>query len=68
MKRKKWLSDLPERCDICKKPMRGNFVDGKTIFGPWGIMCMSCHDVAGCELGEGRGQEYDLKTLEKVGG
>lgn len=65
---KKWLSDAPTHCDLCGRGITEHFVDGKTVLGPWGIMCMTCHASVGCGLGVGRGQEYDLETLVKVRG
>jgi len=35
------------------------FIDGATSFGPWGIMCPSCHAQYGMGLGGGRGQKYE---------
>lgn len=65
---KQWMGGKPEQCDICHEPLTGDFIDGKTSFGPWGIMCTGCHIFNGCGLGPGRGQKYDGKTLVKVAG
>lgn len=65
---RKWLGKVPERCDICGKPLKENWVDGQTIFGPWANMCLSCHSIYGCGLGLGRGQKYSCKTLGKTQG
>jgi hypothetical protein len=65
---KKWMSAPPFNCELCNKPLVRRFVDGKTTMGPWALMCTACHHDQGIGLGEGRGQMYDLKTLEKVGG
>ena len=65
---KKWMSSRPVKCDLCSKVLLGVFIDGKTTFGPWGIMCVACHGTRGCDLGEGRGQLYDLQTLSKLEG
>jgi hypothetical protein len=64
---KRWLSDR-SKCDICgiditKMP----FVDGKTIMGPWGLLCESCHETHGVGLGTGKGQSYNAKGI-KTGG
>jgi hypothetical protein len=62
----KWLSPPPKQCDICRQPITGRFVDGATRMGPWAIMCEDCHREVGYTLGVGRGQMFDVKTLEKV--
>jgi hypothetical protein len=69
VKRKKvWMGAVPTNCEICHIQLTQTFVDGKTAFGPWAIMCAGCHRDQGQGLGTGRGQRYDLKTLEKVEG
>jgi hypothetical protein len=35
------------------------FIDGKTVMGPWGKLCMACHKKVGVGLGLGRGQKYE---------
>lgn len=53
-----WSGD-PEVCDICKAPILDTgFVDGRTRFGPWALMCHNCHEVHGVGLGTGKGQDY----------
>ena len=65
---KRWLSALPTECDLCHTNLTGRtFVDGKTAFGPWGLMCEACHRDQGIGLGTGKGQKYD-KTGVKIGG
>jgi hypothetical protein len=39
MPKKKWLGTPPCKCDICGGAIKKVFVDGKTAFGPWGMMC-----------------------------
>ncbi len=67
---KKWFGDQPPECNICHRPFKDGdkFVDGKTVMGPWGIMCMSDHGMYGVGLGTGRGQKYDWTTLNKEEG
>ena len=65
---KRWGAKTPEKCDGCGETLEGVFIDGKTIFGPWAIMCENCHTTHGVGLGLGKGQKYDLKTLEKIAG
>jgi len=65
---KRWLSAMPEECDMCHTPLKGKaFVDGKTAFGPWAMMCEACHRDQGFGLGVGRGQHYD-KNGVRIGG
>ena len=66
----KWLGTRPETCDVCSCPTEEEdyFVDGKTTYGPWGIMCPTCFNEVGIGLGPGKGQKYDVETLEKIGG
>lgn len=67
---KRWLSNW-DRCDICKEKIKGNsewFVDGKTVFGPWALMCERCFEEHGVGLGLGRGQKYDGKTAVLIEG
>ena len=54
---KKWMGSTP-KCDFCKMDMPNLFVDGKTIHGPWAMMCLSCFDHHGVGLGLGKGQQY----------
>jgi hypothetical protein len=55
------------KCDICKEKILGNFVDGKTVFGPWAIMCPSCFKERGVGLGTGKGQEFNSKRVKVKG-
>lgn len=65
---KKWMGMVPANCDLCHVPLSDKFVDGATRFGPWAIMCPGCHRDQALGLGTGRGQMYDLQTLEKIDG
>lgn len=57
-----WLGPAPQACDICERPLRAVFVDGKTRGGPWAIMCPGCRvDHGPAELGTGRGQKFERK-------
>ncbi len=64
----RWLGTPPTNCDLCRVKLSGKFVDGRTAFGPWAIMCSGCHRDQKIGLGTGRGQAYDLTTLEKIEG
>ena len=69
----KWLSDTT--CDECHKDCRTQgewFVDGKTMYGPWGLLCQRCtprvYVYGPTTFGTGLGQQYSSATLEKVAG
>lgn len=66
----KWLSDTS--CDFCARDattVGEFFVDGKTVYGPWALMCKECSAKVGPKVfGTGIGQAYDSKTREKVAG
>jgi hypothetical protein len=64
----KWMGTTPVKCGCCTRDPKKFFVDGKTRFGPWAIMCEECFPQFGRGLGDGRGQKYDAQTLEKIGG
>jgi len=67
----KWLSEH-ELCDICDGPLKPHivefFVDGKTIAGPWALMCPTCFEKCGMGIGPGLGQKYDPTTLQCIEG
>jgi hypothetical protein len=46
-----------KQCDICGTKA-DSYVDGKTIYGPWANMCLSCFETKGTGLGTGKGQLY----------
>lgn len=49
----------PKECDICHGPFTENIMfDGKTCYGPWANMCMTCFNTIGVGLGTGLGQQY----------
>jgi hypothetical protein len=64
----KWLSSVPENCEVCKRKLEGQFVDGRTVWGPWAIQCTTCFNDAKFGYGIGKGQLYDLKTRECLQG
>lgn len=67
---KKWMGSKP-KCDFCGEPEPIVFVDGKTVYGPWAIMCMCCYSNKGVGLGPGKGQRYERSedgTYPKVEG
>ena len=55
---KEWIGSPPENCNICQDELVSSFVDGKTIYGPWAIMCATCHEKVGTGIGTGHGQSY----------
>jgi hypothetical protein len=68
MKTVTWLGETI--CDFCNADLKTDskdfFVDGKTILGPWGLMCSKHFAQYGIGLGTGKGQKYNSKTLEKI--
>ena len=66
--KKKWNGEVPKLCQLCKRPLKVAWIDGKTSFGPWAHMCVACHSAEGGKLGTGKGQKYDLATREKIEG
>lgn len=64
----KWLSPVPEVCDMCKSKFGKHFYDAATIYGPWANLCEPCFDTFGKGLGIGLGQKYVTKTREGVAG
>jgi hypothetical protein len=67
---KRWRGKWPADCDFCKTDLskQEKFIDGRTIHGPWALMCPSCHDLKGVGLGTGKGQKYHSETMEKLEG
>ena len=64
---KKWMGSTT--CDFCGEKPKKYFVDGKTTYGPWALMCEKCYCTYGlAKLGLGYGQKYNAKTHEKIGG
>ena len=53
-----YLGTPPTDCDICHRPLDGEFVDGATRLGPWANTCTSCFLRYGKGFGTGRGQQY----------
>lgn len=56
-----WRGSPIRKCDLCSMPIQKEFVDGKTLSGPWGILCPACHRTFGYGVGTGRGQRYQLQ-------
>ena len=56
----KWVGTAPTRCDICERKLNLVFVDGRTIYGQWAIMCPNCRVLRGPDkLGTGLGQKFE---------
>jgi hypothetical protein len=53
-----WCGPPPAKCDVCKQPIDGAFIDGRTVYGPWANMDAACHAEFGTGLGQGRGQKF----------
>lgn len=67
-----WVGEPPATCQICNDPITTEFIDGRTLLGPWACMCPDCWPVAGVPpLGTNRGQCYrksDTGDFVKVEG
>jgi len=50
--------DKQRTCDFCGENNLKTLIDGKTIFGPWAVMCEFCHLTKGIGIGLGKGQKY----------
>jgi hypothetical protein len=65
-----WIGPVPDTDDF-GLPITDTFVDGATVYGPWGFMNPTSFMTKGRGLGTGRGQKYrkqpDGRWL-KVGG
>lgn len=44
-------------CDFCQHEVT-EWIDGKTIYGPWANMCLACYKTRGIGIGLGLGQRY----------
>ena len=63
----KWIGTVPTACQLCHRDLKHEFIDGRLRFcTAWAIVCSSCHNTHGYGLGVGKGQKYDLKTLNKI--
>lgn len=62
MGKTQWLGKTT--CNFCSEEILEKdppvLIDGKTIFGPWAVMCEQCFAKYGTGLGTGRGQCYEL--------
>ncbi len=65
---KRWCGAVPNVCQLCDSTLEDVFYDARTQSGRWGILCQMCFNEVGTGLGTGKGQKYDHKTLEKLGG
>lgn len=66
-----WIGNIPEKCDICERPIKKEFIDGATMQGPWAIMCSMCHRMYGLGIGTGKGQLFQKQkdsSFKKVDG
>jgi hypothetical protein len=59
-----------DSCDVCGRIFGegDTVIDGKTIHGPWGTMCQTCHGMMGVGLGTGKGQSFVKGNPLKVEG
>lgn len=53
----KWMGS--KVCDFCHKDIDDILIDGKTMMGPWAVMCEECHSIHGYPtFATGIGQKY----------
>lgn len=64
---RQWVGDVPTKCDLCGGPLTYGFVDGKTAYGPWAIMCFGCCWKRGVGVGLGVGQHYSAEGVKVAG-
>jgi len=51
-----WIGD--RTCNFCHQEIKDCLIDGKTIEGPWAVMCPICFVMQGVGVGQGQGQMY----------
>jgi hypothetical protein len=68
VQKKFWWGKPPVHCQLCGSKLTTAFIDGRTQFGPWAIMCPICHRTSGCGFGTGCGQKYILPSMRKTQG
>lgn len=56
---------MNKTCDICHSQVGQEYVDGKTVYGPWANMCTGCFNTVGIGLGVGLGQMYRWSDQEQ---
>ena len=64
----KWMSKLPENCEVCGKKFGVYFYDGSVNNGPWALMCEPCWKKHNGEVGIGIAQKYITATEECIAG
>jgi hypothetical protein len=57
-----WAGSKLDKCEICRQSLTETVVDGKTLMGPWALMCPACYSNYGLGLGTGRGQMYKRQS------
>lgn len=55
---KYWEGSEPKGCELCEDDFHGIFIDGRTQWNCWGMLCVVCHNNCGIGLGLGKGQKY----------
>jgi len=54
----------PAHCDLCTADLDTEFVDCKTVHGPWANLCTKCFHSNGIGLGTGLGQHWVFSHIE----
>jgi len=53
-----WEGAEPLGCELCEDDIKHEFIDGRTRWHCWGMLCPVCHTNCGVGLGLGKGQRY----------
>ena len=66
-----WQGEKPTQCDACEGDFlrSTSFVDGVihcSTGSTWGLFHVTCFKRHNGTYGVGRGQRYDMKTLERI--
>jgi len=56
-----WMGNVSDKDDF-GKPIKDEFIDGKTNQGPWGIMSPESFRIYGVGVGQGKGQKYKKQS------
>jgi hypothetical protein len=64
----KWMSKLPEVCEVCGKPFGVYFYDAAIDGKAWGLVCDDCWKKHNGKVAYGSSQKYITATQECIGG
>ena len=52
------LDMVPAQCSLCHADITHDFIDGRTTYNTWAMMCPTCYAEDGIGLGLQRGQRF----------